>query len=223
MKIGLVCFDLGGVLVKICRSWSDGCRAAGLEVRGSSAGERAGNLRRELTQLLGLGRLSEDEWAEQLAQGLGGLYSADEIKRIHRAWSQQEYLGALELIDDLNQRPVVTACLSNTNHAHWTRLLHHDGQKPLDGAPEYPAVRRLRHHFASHLLGLAKPDPAIFRAFEQATAHAPADILFFDDLPDNVAAARALGWNAERVNPHQETIPQLRRFLTSHGVLSPSP
>ena len=33
MPIRLVCFDLGGVLVKICRSWSDGCRAAGLDVR----------------------------------------------------------------------------------------------------------------------------------------------------------------------------------------------
>jgi FMN phosphatase YigB (HAD superfamily) len=219
MKIRLVCFDLGGVLVKICRSWSDGCRAAGLDVRGNSAGDRAGSVRRELTQKLGIGRLSEDEWAEQLALGLGGLYSAEELRRIHHAWSQQEYAGALDLVEELNASQVTTACLSNTNQSHWTRLLHHDGQRPLAGAPEYPAVLRLHRHYASHLLGLAKPDAAIYRAFEQATEHAPADILFFDDLPDNVAAARALGWNAERVNPHQETIPQLRRFLGTYRVL----
>ena len=44
---------------------------------------------------------------------------------------------------------------------------------PSRGAPEYPAVPRLRHRHASHLLRLAKPDVAIYRAFERATEHAP--------------------------------------------------
>jgi putative hydrolase of the HAD superfamily len=219
MNIRLVCFDLGGVLVKICRSWSDGCRAAGLDVRGNSAGDRAGATRRELMHAFGTGRLSEDEWAEQLSRGLGALYSQDELKRIHRAWAQREYAGALALIEELNQSAVASACLSNTNHSHWTRLIHRDGERLLPGEPEYPAVHRLRHQYASHLLGLAKPDAAIYRAFERATGSAPADILFFDDLPENVAAARALGWNAERINPHLETVPQLRRFLASYRIL----
>lgn len=219
MKIRLVCFDLGGVLVKICRSWSEGCRAAGLEVRGNSAGERAGEARRELMQLFGTGRISEQEWAEQTARALAGLYTADELRRIHHAWSRKEYDGALTLVEALNASEVSTACLSNTNHSHWTRLVHHDGQQALAGAPEYPAVRSLQHRHASHVLGIAKPDPAIYRAFEAATRHAACDILFFDDLPENVAAARALGWHAERVNPHLETIPQLRRFLGSYQVL----
>lgn len=219
MSIRIVCFDLGGVLVKICRSWSDGCRTAGLDVRGNSAGDRAGATRRELMQAFGTGRLGEDEWAEQVSRGLDGLYTADEIKRIHRAWSQREYEGALRLVEDLNRSQAVTGCLSNTNHSHWRRLVHRDGETPLAGEPEYPAVHRLRHQHASHLLGLAKPDAAIYRAFERATESAAADILFFDDLPENVAAARALGWHAERVNPHQETVPQLRRFLGSYGVL----
>jgi FMN phosphatase YigB (HAD superfamily) len=68
-------------------------------------------------------------------------------------------------------------------------------------------------------LRLAKPDPAIYRAFERATAHASDEILFFDDLPENVAAARALGWRAERVNPHADTIGQMRQSLRKFGVL----
>ena len=32
--ISLVCFDLGGVVVRICRSWAEGCAEAGLDVRG---------------------------------------------------------------------------------------------------------------------------------------------------------------------------------------------
>jgi putative hydrolase of the HAD superfamily len=218
MKIRLVCFDLGGVLVKICRNWSEGCRAAGLEVRGNSAGDWAGSVRSEFMHLFGTGRVSEGEWAEQLAKALRDLYTPDELRRIHHAWTLREYAGALELVEELNQT-VATACLSNTNHSHWVRLLHHDGERALEGMPEYPSVHRLRHHHASHVLGLAKPDAAIYRAFEQATEHAPADILFFDDLPENVAAARALGWNAERVNPHQETVPQMRRFLATYAVI----
>ena len=219
MKIRLVCFDLGGVLVKICRNWSEACRAAGLDVRGNSAGERAGNLRRELMHRFGTGQLSESQWAEETALALGGLYSKSELRRIHHAWSQAEYPGALELIEELNALGVVTACLSNTNSAHWSRLTHREGEAPLPGVPEYPAVLRMRHRHASHLLGLAKPDAAIYRAFEQATEHAPSDLLFFDDLPENVAAARAAGWKAERVNPHGPTIAQLRRLLATHGVL----
>src|SRR5205085_2176142 len=132
-----------------------------------------------------------------------------------------EYPGIGALIDELHARDVETACLSNTTDTHWVRLLHADGGGPLPGAPAFPAVRGLRHHFASHLLGLAKPDPAIFLAFEAATGQTGAEILFFDDLAPNVAAARELGWRAELIDPRHEggTAPQLRRHLTRHGVL----
>jgi len=31
--IRMVCFDLGGVLIKHCRTWREGCAAAGLRLR----------------------------------------------------------------------------------------------------------------------------------------------------------------------------------------------
>ena len=31
--IKLVCFDLGGVVVRICQSWAEGCARAGVECR----------------------------------------------------------------------------------------------------------------------------------------------------------------------------------------------
>jgi FMN phosphatase YigB (HAD superfamily) len=77
----------------------------------------------------------------------------------------------------------------------------------------------LQHRHASHLLGFAKPDIRIYRAFESATGHSGADILFFDDLKDNVRAARSAGWRAERIDPDNETVPQLRRWLRQHRVL----
>ena len=40
-------------------------------------------------------------------------------------------------------------------------------------------MKSLGRHFASHLIVLAKPDLAIYRAFEEATGHRGESILFF--------------------------------------------
>jgi putative hydrolase of the HAD superfamily len=45
-------------------------------------------------------------------------------------------------------------------------------------------------------VGLAKPDPRIYALADAAFGSAPGDIVFFDDREDNVAAARAHGWDA---------------------------
>lgn len=45
-------------------------------------------------------------------------------------------------------------------------------------------------------LGLVKPDPAIYLAADAAYATTPDEVVFFDDRPDNVAAAREHGWDA---------------------------
>ena len=206
--IRIVCFDLGGVLIRICRNWAEGCAAAGLEVRGRSGDETFRAVRRRIANEYGVGRLTCDEFAESISAALDGLYTPAEIRRVHDAWLLGEYDGAAALVARLNAVPcVVTACLSNTNHGHWQAL------------PSYPVVRALRHRFASHIVGLAKPDPAIYRKFEMAMKAAPDEILFFDDLPENVEAARACRWNAERIDFSRPTAPQIESHLTAHGLL----
>jgi glucose-1-phosphatase len=215
----IVCFDVGGVLVRSHRSWPDVCRAVGLEARGDWTSEAHALAYQTLMDLLGTGQISEQEWSERLSIALAGAYTSAELVRIHHGWTREEYPGIAALIDELHAHHIVTACLSNTTHSHWIRLLHQDGGQPLPGKAEFPSVKRLRHHFASHVLGLAKPDAAIFRAFETATGYEGAGVLFFDDLAPNVTAARDLGWKAELIDPEQETAPQLRRHLTRHGII----
>jgi glucose-1-phosphatase len=217
--IRIVCFDVGGVLVRIHRSWPEVCRAAGLEPHPNWTGEAQVSAYQTLTDLFGTGQISADEWAERLSIALAGAHTPAELLRIHHAWPREEYPGIGALIDELHRRGVETACLSNTYHPHWLRLLHADAGQPLPGPPEFPGVRRLRRHFASHLMGLAKPDPAIYGAFEAATGLAGGQILFFDDLLPNVTAARDLGWKAEPIDPASETAPQLRRHLARHRLV----
>src|SRR5664280_2354786 len=65
-------------------------------------------------------------------------------------------------------------------------------------------------------VGLAKPDPAIFRLFLDRFGLEAGSTLFIDDSPANVAAARALGiWSIGFVSPAQ-----LERDLAQFGLPS---
>jgi putative hydrolase of the HAD superfamily len=210
LAIRTICFDLGGVLIRLRKNWVDACRAAGLEIRGDSASDRAEDARTQTMAPYVLGRISHDEWADKTSRALGGLYSPEELTRIHDAWILDEYAGVADIIADLHARGVATACLSNTNQAHWERITR---------ASEYPGIARLGSLYASHLLGCGKPDEAMYRAFERATGADGGEVLFFDDMTVNVDAARAFGWNAERIDPSAETAVQMRHHLVEYGVL----
>jgi putative hydrolase of the HAD superfamily len=45
-------------------------------------------------------------------------------------------------------------------------------------------------------VGLVKPEPEIYARADAAYGTRPSDVVFFDDRGDNVAAARAHGWDA---------------------------
>ena len=70
------------------------------------------------------------------------------------AWISDEYPGWSDVVDRLERSGVETALLSNTNAFHWEYLVP-EGSK----AGRYPAIGRLRHRFASHQLGMVKPNP----------------------------------------------------------------
>ena len=136
-----------------------------------------------------------------------GVWSADEIARVDAAWLLGEYPGTADLIHELHAADIDTACLSNTSHDHWGPLR------------AYANVGALRHQHASHLLGLVKPDEAIYRRFESLVGREPGDIVFFDDLPENVEAARRFGWDAIAVDHTGDTAAQIRAALSHRGVL----
>jgi putative hydrolase of the HAD superfamily len=216
--IRLVCFDLGGVLVRIRHEWREACAAAGLDVR-SRNGLDIDGIWRPVAHEHEIGRLDKQRWAEALSTALHNLYTVDELGKIHDAILGSEYDGVGGIVDRLHRAGVVTACLSNTNEDHWNRML----RRPGPGNSGYPAVRRLEQRFASHLLGVAKPDQAMFRAVEGVTGRRPGEILFFDDSPTNVDAALRMRWNAEIIDPRNETAPQILEHLERYVVFKRAP
>jgi HAD superfamily hydrolase (TIGR01509 family) len=205
--IRLVAFDWGGVILKHHRSWAESCVSAGIDVRAGHDRPELIAQRRALNLVFQSGRMTPEEFYPKMAGATGGLYSPAEVRRIHDAWLTEEYPGVDVVIRRLCALPSVeTALLSNTNPCHWARQ------------EDFPTAGLLKHRHASHLLGHAKPGLAIYRAFERATGYAGADILFFDDVMENVAAAVEVGWRAELIDYRGDTAGQVAEHLARYGV-----
>ncbi|MFM1831599.1 MAG: hypothetical protein RLZZ558_1939 [Planctomycetota bacterium] len=202
----LVAFDLGGVLVRICRDWHQGCRAAGVTcgVDPSLADPAAV---RDLISRHQRGAIPDEAFFEGLSRCTGSALAAAEARRVHASWILGEYADVPAVLGEIVASGHRTACLSNTNALHWEQL---------QGMSFF---QRLHHRHASHQMGLEKPDHRIFAAFQDRVGASGGDIVYFDDLPHNVEAAAALGWRAHQVDPTRETVPQIRSALRSAGVL----
>jgi HAD superfamily hydrolase (TIGR01509 family) len=187
-SIRVVCFDLGGVLVKLASGWEAACKLGGVKTLPNlGAWERQHALMVELER----GRMAEEVYFERMGQCDLGI-SADELKCVFDAWLQGAYPGAAELIAEIKERGVITACLSNTNPRHWRQV--------IEEVPEYMEImRRLDYRFASQEIGFAKPDERIYLHAQEQMKVTAEEILFFDDRLENVEGARAVGWHAEQI------------------------
>ena len=67
--------------------------------------------------------------------------------------------------------------------------------------------------YASNVIGARKPDAAAFKAVVADMGVAPERVLFFDDIADNVAGARACGLQAVQVQSAAEVELALDRWL----------
>lgn len=203
----LVVFDLGGVLARICHSWEEVARTSGiactLDPEGNSPltsipefdGYQAGIIPLPL-YLAALARFTGCDPRDAL--------------RMHNGILLEPYPGSEELVADIEATGIGTGCLSNTNEPHWVDLA-------LNG--RFPAIVRLERKMASHLVGINKPDPAIFRLYAETHGVTPGEIVYFDDNGPNVESAKAVGFEAHRIDPHGDAPGQMRTILTEIGVL----
>jgi putative hydrolase of the HAD superfamily len=213
MVPSLVVFDLGRVLVRICRDWRQACEVAGVDVSRFKEPDEAGRATlHDLVCASEVGQLDFDGFCTR-AGDLFGVEPAA-VACMSNNYLRGTYPGANELLEELRRRSIDTACLSNTNENHWRIMT----SPPMD-----QTLSRLKYHFPSQLCRLRKPDPAIFRHVERATGHKPAEIVFFDDVEENVTAARGCGWMAEVVrfdgdDDRHDPITQVRAHLARLGV-----
>lgn len=195
--IKVVCFDLGGVLVRISPTWNEAARQCGVQI---SLDESAPLSAFDGIDKLQEGFLSDKQYFSALGKFLG--VTSEEACLVHDNILVEPYEGSLEVVNSLIEAGVSVGCLSNTNDRHWQTMM----------AGEYPAVSRLAHQWLSHELRLSKPDSRIYRAFEKISGAEPGEILFFDDNEGNVKGAKHCGWTAHLVDP-ASPVSELRSIL----------
>jgi putative hydrolase of the HAD superfamily len=106
-----------------------------------------------------------------------------------------------------------TVALLQRLHAQGRRL-HYLSNMPHPYADhlerEHAFLRCFESGVISARVGLIKPEPAIYRHAAQRFQADPAELLFLDDVFDNVLAARQAGWQAVHFVDAAEAEAQMR-------------
>lgn len=209
-EIRLICFDLGRVLIRICDSWQHGCRVAGVPVpEYPLATEVRARLMNAVVESE-TGRVDIGGFSALASRELG--LDASQLRAVSDVYLIEPFAGADALLDEIRAAGFSTACLSNTNDNHWRICLEESG-------PFCAVMKRLDHQFGSHLIGTRKPDPRIYQHVEDETGVPGESIVFFDDLIENVEAARKRGWIAEQIHREPNPVEQMRGHLVRMGLL----
>jgi HAD superfamily hydrolase (TIGR01509 family) len=208
MAIRCVCFDVGGVLVKIRSTWQEISQAVGIPI--SITDKHDGMISHmKCLRLFEAGLWSEDEYLDSLADYLH--VSKEQALKCHQAVLTEERLGVLPLISGLREHRYYTACLSNVNTTHWNIL---------SNTASFPGLASLDKQVLSYECGVLKPDPIIYLKFEELTGFAADEILYFDDLEPNVIVAIGQGWNAVQIDPRGDVISQFMSTFENYNVLT---
>ena len=183
--IKVILFDLGGVLIDFVglrevKQFMSGDPSP-LEVRSKWVNSKA---------LSGFeaGKLNKHEFIDLFREEWEISMSAEDFEALFVSWLNGPFPGMKELLLDL-RRDYQLACLSNTNQLHWDRLMEVAGLNRL-----------LDNHYASHEIGMIKPDRRIYEFVSTDLRVDPAQILFFDDGKENVEGAINAGMKAFQVD-----------------------
>jgi len=185
-----ILFDLGNVLVNIEP-------AAFLRTLGIDTPENRRYYQPLITQLVRRYERGEDS-TETYLQLVDILFNESPEAGGHNhggGWkfTSSEFRGAmLSIIRDpiagMQERvarlaaTVPLGLLSNTNPLHFDFCMEH-----------LPALRSIPTHFLSYRMHALKPDRAIFEGVVRQLNLPPSEVLYFDDLADNVDAASSIG------------------------------
>jgi len=206
----LVCFDIGGVLIRIVGQPQEAFLRAGEELPSHMPWEQLWSQTLALYDSFELGEMSVGQFLERSSELTK--MSKEQIANVWENWLIEPFPGTPRVIERAKQTGILTSCLSNTNLFHW-QMMTGTGKDalPLD---------QLDIHFTSFELNLAKPNPEIFTFVEQKTGLAPNEILYFDDSQIHISAAHQQGWQAHLITPSELPAQQMERVFQRFPELS---
>jgi putative hydrolase of the HAD superfamily len=181
-RVRAVILDLGNVLVfhdNALLFRRLGARAGGLSGPDVERRLMAGTLWTDANR----GHLEREGIRREVCRALGANIPMDEFAPLFSSHFTL-HDAVLPRVEGLVGR-VPLLLLSNTN---WLHVDHF--------RPRLPLLERFDHVLLSCAEGLVKPEPAFYEAALARAGCAPAEAAFFDDVPEYVDAASALGLRA---------------------------
>ena len=154
------------------------------------------------------GLIDKDEFRARVSKEVGREVSMDECRDAYMGFFSSVPERNLELFRKLRAEGYRLSLLSNTNPfiMEWALSKAFDGHgHSLD---EY-----LDSIYVSYEMKVMKPDEKIFRMMLESEKAAPSQVVFIDDGPKNVAAARAIGINAIQATNGEDWTGDVLRFL----------
>ncbi len=193
-------FDLGNVLLQLADPGKAIARGQKLFSQ-----ERLNELWQgsPLVEQFESGECDEEDFVHALIRDFGLSCTGRELLAEFEQYVIAPYPGARDLLVALKKHGQV-ACLSNTNSLHWRKIDR-----------EMNILDCFDHLFPSHWIKCLKPQARAFQTVIEKIQLEPARILFFDDLPDNVMAARNCGMQACQVYGVQD----IHEELEARGII----
>jgi len=199
-QIGLILFDIGGVLVELGDISSN---TAWFKPELSPKENWDLWLTAPNSHALEKGEISPREFAlEFIAENKLDIDAGLFLEKF-RDWVIGFYPGAIELLQLLSQTYRI-GVFSNITEIHWPPI---ESELIQSGA--------ISDYFASYLIGHAKPDVDAFQFVVNELGVTPETIFFVDDNLINVQGARKAGMVAEQV----VGLEQLKSTLRQYGLL----
>jgi epoxide hydrolase-like predicted phosphatase len=213
LTIKAVVFDVGGVLERVeDDTWPQTWLARWERLANLPAGHALAALaEHEPWDGIVTGEVSEAQLRGLYAQALG-LNDDQADQMMAEMW--EHYCGELDLeLADFAARlrpDYTTGILSNSA----------DGAR-REEQRRHQLADLVDHIVYSHEVGLAKPDPAIYRLTEQRLGVQAHQITFLDDRDEHVQAARTCGWSAVLHKDTPSSIHEVRAILRHGRIDSP--
>jgi putative hydrolase of the HAD superfamily len=159
------------------------------------------------------GELTGVDYWHKVAESAGATFTSNQIIQLIDAdvelWTRLN-VPMVDWAQRLQAAGIRTGILSNIGDAMTDGLLR-----------KFDWLSGFDHHIWSYRLLLAKPEAAIYAAAAEGLQTPPGHILFIDDRPENIDAARAYGMQAIQYSGHASFLQEMESRQFGH-LLTPS-
>jgi epoxide hydrolase-like predicted phosphatase len=219
VAIRAVVFDIGGILEVIPEGGDPTSRFPQMMARWETRlGMEPGELDRRLTEMGerfrsmgkdgGDGTLSEAEWFEEV--------------RLATGWDQTQMEAFKQDFWDTycgNPNPELATYFAGLRPRYKAAFLSNS----FDGARREEERRFHLSELAdliiySHEVGVSKPDPRIYAITCERLDVQPSEMIFLDDSPGHIAAARTFGIHGVVFQNNAQAIGEIEALLAAHAV-----